>query len=146
MPDLLAFAELEPVTVLAVPLETQVAEKLHAYTRTYRAGRTSTRVKDLVDMVLIAESFALDASSLGHGIDATFADRGTHPVPGALPLPPAEWRTPFAALARELDVPSTSAGHSVAASLLDPVLGGVAKAGTWATEMQSWREGEIRRP
>jgi hypothetical protein len=40
---LLAFAEIPPVEVLAVPLELQVAEKLHAYTRTYEGGRPSTR-------------------------------------------------------------------------------------------------------
>lgn len=34
VPNLLAFAGLEPVTVPASPLELQTAEKLHAYTRT----------------------------------------------------------------------------------------------------------------
>lgn len=58
-PDLLAFAELEPVAVLAVPLETQIAEKLHAYTRTYPGARISTRVKDLVE---IARSVAQDSA------------------------------------------------------------------------------------
>lgn len=36
---LLAFAEIPPVEVLAVPLELQVAEKLHAYTRTRQPDR-----------------------------------------------------------------------------------------------------------
>jgi hypothetical protein len=45
--DLLAFADIEPVEVELVPLSFQVAEKLHAYTRTYEDARPSTRAKDL---------------------------------------------------------------------------------------------------
>jgi hypothetical protein len=50
--DLLGFAGIKPVEVDAVPLELQVAEKLHAYTRTYEGERKSTRPKDLVDLAL----------------------------------------------------------------------------------------------
>ncbi|MBI2403732.1 MAG: hypothetical protein HYV20_13555 [Gemmatimonadetes bacterium] len=35
-----------------IPLARHVAEKVHAYARTYGEGRASTRVKDLVDLVL----------------------------------------------------------------------------------------------
>jgi hypothetical protein len=54
-PALLAFAGIEPVVVRALPLEFVVAEKVHAYSRAC-GDRTvaSTRVKDLVDLVLIA--------------------------------------------------------------------------------------------
>ena len=55
-PDLLSFAGIEPVTVRVVPLEMQIAEKLHAYCRTHKNKRPSTRTKDLVDLSLIAES------------------------------------------------------------------------------------------
>ena len=37
-----------------IPLARHIAEKVHAYTRTYGEGRTSTRVKDLVDIILVA--------------------------------------------------------------------------------------------
>ena len=53
-PDLLGFAGIEPVTVPAIPLTRQVAEKLHAYTRRYEGDRVSSRPKDLVDLALIA--------------------------------------------------------------------------------------------
>ena len=46
-PDLLSFAEIAPVEVPALPLEQHVAEKVHAYTRSYAAGHSSTRTKDL---------------------------------------------------------------------------------------------------
>ncbi len=87
--DLLGFAGIPPVQVEAVPVELQVAEKLHAYTRTYEGGRASTRAKDLVDLVLIAELTPLDAGALRQAIETTFAKRGTHALPRELSAPPA---------------------------------------------------------
>lgn len=104
--SLLSFAGVEPVWVPAIPLERQAAEKLHAYTRTYEGAPSSTRVKDLVDLALIAELFSLDASVLRGAIEATFAERGTHPAPSALSSPPGEWRTPFRRLAEAVGRPS----------------------------------------
>lgn len=98
-PDILAFAGIEPVTVAAIPLEHHVAEKLHAYTRTYEGSRLSTRAKDLVDIALIAELSPLKATLLRDAIEDTFARREARAVPSELPHPPAEWRTPF----RQLD-------------------------------------------
>ena len=76
-PDLLSFASIEPVTVRVAPLELQIAEKLHAYTRTYENKRPGTRTKDLVNLSLIAELFTLDAARLKAAIDTTFATRTT---------------------------------------------------------------------
>lgn len=81
--DLLAFAEIEPIAIPAIPLELQVAEKLHAYTQTYEGGRGSTRVKDLVDLALIAELSSLDAAELRQEIDSIFGQRETHSAPRA---------------------------------------------------------------
>jgi hypothetical protein len=53
LPDLLAFAELPPVEVPTLPLELHLAEKVHAYTRIYAGDRLNTRVKDLIDLILI---------------------------------------------------------------------------------------------
>ncbi len=138
-PDLLAFAGVEPITVPAIPLELQAAEKLHAYTRTYGDSRPSTRVKDLVDLALIAELSSLDAATLHGEIEATFARRATHPVPSALPQPPDDWRTPFRQLAEAVGVTSDlQAGHGDATALIDPVLEGVIEQGTWDPEARRW--------
>jgi predicted nucleotidyltransferase component of viral defense system len=103
-PDLLSFAGIEPVTVRVVPLELQIAEKLHAYTRTHENNRPSTRTKDLVDLSLIAELSTLDAARLREAIDTTFASRITDQLPSSLPPPPEEWRTPFRQLAQAVGV------------------------------------------
>ena len=48
--DMLSFAHIDPVRAPALPLPQHVAEKVHAYTRTYgETARPSTRPKDLVD-------------------------------------------------------------------------------------------------
>ena len=137
--DLLGFAGIEPVEVDAVALELQIAEKLHAYTRTYEDGRTSTRPKDLIDLALIAELSHLDAAILRREIDTIFALRDTHSAPKAVPSPPAEWATPFRRLANEVGVPGElAAGHRDAAALLDPILKGEIATGRWDRTRQRW--------
>jgi len=55
---------LGPVTLALVPLERQVAEKLHVYTRTDMGGGT-TRARDLVDVLLIRQCGQVDIATLG---------------------------------------------------------------------------------
>lgn len=63
-PDLLAFADIETVKVPVLSLEQHIAEKVHAYTRTYGQGHKSSRAKDLVDLVLMKQLMVLDAARL----------------------------------------------------------------------------------
>ncbi|MBX5490762.1 MAG: nucleotidyl transferase AbiEii/AbiGii toxin family protein [Chloroflexi bacterium] len=121
-PDLLGFAEIEATEIPVLPLESHVAEKVHAYTRSYARGRPSTRVKDLSDLVLIPSLFAFAAGRLRSALDATFAARATHPVPTA-PPPPAAWRAGYRRLAAEIGLdPEMSVGYAQARAFLDPVL------------------------
>lgn len=135
----LDFAAVASVQLPVLPLEQHVAEKLHAYTGSYgQEGRESTRVKDLVDLVLIAELTELDADSLGHALRTTFAQRARQPLPGTLPPPPADWARPYAELAREVGiVADIDLGHSSAAELLDPILGSGAD-GRWNPRSRHW--------
>jgi hypothetical protein len=98
--DWLGFAELPRARVSAVAREEQFAEKLHAYTLP-RQGRPNTRVKDLVDLVLLSVSGTLDAARVSESIAATFRRRATHLMPTTLSAPPEAWREPFAGLASE---------------------------------------------
>lgn len=61
-------------TVLAYPMETTVAEKLHAMAR---HGLYNTRLKDYYDLWKVALLGAVDRSLLGRAIAATFARHGT---------------------------------------------------------------------
>jgi hypothetical protein len=63
--DFLSFAGIEPLELPAIPLALHLAEKVHAYTRSYgTAGRPSTRPKDLIDILLIADSQTLEAAAV----------------------------------------------------------------------------------
>jgi Nucleotidyl transferase AbiEii toxin, Type IV TA system len=96
----LDFAGIPAAMFMAISEEQQFAEKLHAYTLA-RHDSSNSRVKDLVDMVLLARLRTMDKSLLQRAISATFNLRGTHPIPANLPAPPAFWAVPFLVLARE---------------------------------------------
>jgi len=98
--DWLGFAGVASVLFQAVSPEEQFAEKLHAYTLP-RAGRENTRVKDLVDLVLLICRTRMDAARLPKAIHETFQRRKTHGIPVALASPPASWSQPFSEMAIE---------------------------------------------
>jgi len=141
-PDLLGFADIDPVEAPTLPLELQVAEKVHAYTRSYGdSGARSTRVKDLIDLVLIASGATLDAATLARALKETFEHRDQHEVPTRLPEPPAEWATPYGVLAREVDLaPSLAEAFGVASAMLDPVMSGSVTTGRWDRTKGDWDE------
>jgi len=134
--DLLAFAGLPPPTLRVYPLETHIAEKLHAYT--LPRTRPNTRVKDLPDLALLATAQPIAADRLRSALEQTFAFRNTHPLPAQLPEPLALWTTAYAAMAREdrlawATLPDVT---EAARQFLDPVLTAEIEA-TW--EPQNWR-------
>ncbi len=96
--DWMGFAGIAPSKVPAISREEQFAEKLHAYSLP-REGRPNSRVKDLVDLLLLIESGTLDVDRVGQCIEATFRRRDTHPVPSSLEPPPQAWAGPFAEMA-----------------------------------------------
>lgn len=98
--DWLAFAGIANGTFPAVSPEEQFAEKLHAYTLP-RPDRENSRVKDLVDLVLLIERAQLDKVRLANSIRETFGRRKTHDIPAVLMSPPVSWSVPFSELASE---------------------------------------------
>jgi len=149
-PGLLIFADIEPVRAPSLPLELQIAEKVHAYTRGYgQSGMASTRVKDLVDLALIASAAPVNADRLGRALQETFGQRGRQELPGALPRPPADWRVPYARMALEMGLAAELVrGYELAARLLDPVLSGELGTAVWEPAARGWvaRSSEDERP
>jgi hypothetical protein len=136
--DLLAFAGIAPPTLRLYPIETHIAEKLHAYTMP--RPRPNSRVKDLPDIALLAGAKPVDATRLRMALDQTFAFRKTHPLPSSLPSPIAAWEVPYAAMAREdnLAWPTLREVTAAAKAFLDPVLAG-GQSGTWDPRVREWR-------
>ncbi len=99
----------------------------------------STRVKDLVDLVLISDLAELDGDRLIRALHSTFATRASQPLPDAVPPPPSSWERPYAELAREVGIASDlDAGHGAAAELLNPILSSRA-ARRWDPTARGWR-------
>ena len=104
--DWLGFAGIPAVSVPALSTEQHWAEKFHAYTRPREAA--NSRVRDLVDLVLIIERRDLSSARIRAAVDATFVRRGTHPVPTDVLPPPSDWEKPFIALAAECGLDYTA--------------------------------------
>ena len=135
--DVLGFAGIAPPILRLYPIETHIAEKLHAYTMP--RARPNSRVKDLPDIALLAGAGALQATSLRAALEQTFAFRKTHALPTALPSPPPTWETPNAAMAREdrLAWATLAAVTAAAKTFLDPVLTGDLAA-AWDSSAWTW--------
>jgi hypothetical protein len=135
----LSFAGLGALALPAIPIPQHLAEKVHAYTRTYgESKRPSTRPKDLIDILLIERSATIQADDLHHALQSTFAERARQPLPTSLPAPPATWADPYRRLADTVQVESDlSAAHTRAALFLDPVLAGHVN-GQWDPQRREW--------
>ena len=97
--DWLGFAGIEPTPLTTTSLEQQFSEKIHAYTMPRAGTRDNSRVKDLVDLLLLVDNPALVLEDAASAVVATFRHRGTHAIPKLLPDPPDSWRKPYAGMA-----------------------------------------------
>jgi hypothetical protein len=135
--DTLAFAGIPPTSVQVYPLETHIAEKLHAYT--IPRPRPNTRVKDLPDIALLAGVRDIDPARLRAALDQTFSSRKTHALPASLPEPATSWVAPYARMAQqnELRWQDLSTLTRAVEAFLNPVLDGTAAA-MWRPAGWAW--------
>lgn len=96
--DWLNFAQIPAAAIPIISREQQFAEKLHAYTLP-RAQSPNSRVRDLVDMMLLVDPEQLHRQKTTDSIMATFRRRKTHAIPAVLEPPPRNWEKSFFALA-----------------------------------------------
>lgn len=101
--DWLGFAGIPAPEIYLIPREQQAAEKLHAYT--LPRSTPNSRVRDLMDLILLISSGELQEDRLREAVRLTFERRRTHPVPPDLPQPAEAWTTPFRELAKECGLP-----------------------------------------
>jgi hypothetical protein len=134
--DLLAFAGISRSRLRIYPRETHVAEKLHAYT--LPRERENSRMKDLPDLALLAQTGTFHGERLRTALEQTFTFRRSHALPGALPSPPASWVKPYEHLARTDGLPWSSLAdvHRAASAFLAPVLSSSGE--TWSPERWAW--------
>ena len=135
--DVLGFAGIEPPSLRLYPLETHLAEKLHAYTLPRK--RLNSRVKDLPDIALLAGVRVVQPSRLRAALEQTFGWRQTHSLPSSLPLPPDAWAAPYGRMVEEDELPWADLATLTRAveAFLNPVLDGTARS-NWQPSTWAW--------
>lgn len=125
------------------PVECVLADKLCGIIETHD-GRASSRVKDLVDIVVIAISMAVDGTKLQKRIATELGARKLS-MPDAFGIP-AIWRTSYSSsylkMARQAHLPSEAASLEgavvLAKKLLDPAIGSLSDGMLWVPESGQW--------
>jgi len=135
--DVLGFAGIDPPALSLYPVESQIAEKLHAYTMPRE--RENTRVKDLPDLALLASIREIHAERLRRALELTFTFRKTHALPVSLPEPQESWIEVYERMAGEDGLAWRTLADLTAAvrAFLDPVLVREA-SGRWLPVEWAW--------
>ena len=92
--DWLDFCKIPTPVMFMITKEQQFAEKVHAYTLP-RNDRINSRVKDLVDLLLLLDQQDFDLSACNKALHLVFKVRGTHRLPDKLLPPPDQWEVHF---------------------------------------------------
>jgi hypothetical protein len=119
-PDWLNFCGISSPSVRMISVEQQIAEKFHAYTLPREHGKNS-RVKDLVDILLLTRMREPNLGHLASVLFQIFQLRKTHVLPPQLPPPPIDWARPYASLASEcgLETDIATAFQDISSIYLD---------------------------
>ncbi len=135
--DLLGFAGIAPPKLRLYPVESHIAEKLHAYT--LPRERQNSRVKDLPDLALLGTIRQIEARALRRAIDATFSFRKSHDLLSSIPDPPIEWAEVYQRMARqdELEWRTLDDLMNRVRAFLGPVVGGE-DVDRWSPEEWRW--------
>ena len=130
------------------PLEDHVADKIAAmYERHGERLRPSTRFKDLVDLMLIANNSTMDGAITHAALRTEVLRRqtaGTHLVlPDAFAVPDPAWSAGYraeAAKAHELpdDLRTLDSATPLADAFITPLLGQEAPQGMWQCANRAW--------
>jgi hypothetical protein len=126
------------------PLPDQVADKVCAMFHRYGGAQaSSSRFRDLVDLVLIVGAFQLDAGLTAAALKTEALRRGLT-LPVAMHAPGPNWADGYSDLAGRttmLDpgLRDLSAALAAAGRCLDPLLAGTVQAGTWDPAGRCWR-------
>ena len=98
LPNSLAFANIGAPTIEIIDVQRHAAEKFHAMHKDF-GDRENTRVRDLVDVVILHEHQLLDPESLAVATRAVWAERNSTAPPEALPALPTTWAVRYEQLA-----------------------------------------------
>ncbi|WP_020393312.1 nucleotidyl transferase AbiEii/AbiGii toxin family protein [Kribbella catacumbae] len=122
------------------PVADQIADKVCATMGTnYPGGKRSSRVKDLVDLVLLAHTQTVDLHELRIAIEAKRNLSDIDPF-GHFDIP-ADWPRTYPKTAKGVPVAESFTAETAAelvATFIDPALGKNSNTATWDPQRLSW--------
>ena len=71
------------------------------------SGQNNSRVKDLVDMILLIQKGKMSKPKIKESIIAVFKSHDVSEIPSKLSPPPPSWSAPFSRLADECGIKTT---------------------------------------
>ena len=138
----LALPGVQPVHVRLYPLVDHIADKLCATQAEYGAAgdQRSSRVQDLIDLVVFARTQEVDDTALIAAIRGEWVHRRLAGAP--VFDPPADWNDRYPRLARGVPACGAVTTFDAAAALvrrfLEPALDGSADGRRWSPALSSW--------
>ncbi|MGA9398080.1 MAG: nucleotidyl transferase AbiEii/AbiGii toxin family protein [Anaerolineaceae bacterium] len=140
LPNLLEFAELSTTRVRCYSITQQIAEKIHSLTREYRSGGVS-RVKDFIDILLLAGTRRINMLEFRHAIQITFKTRNTHEVPTSTPQIDKAFFKNYTKLAKEVNLlqQTPMEGNKAIDRFLSPALSSKSYS-YWEPKSWSWHQ------
>ncbi|WP_216402890.1 nucleotidyl transferase AbiEii/AbiGii toxin family protein [Arcanobacterium phocae] len=134
---------LEVYDYLIYPVENAVADKLCALIETHD-GRSSSRVKDLVDIIIYATTSPIDGTKLQKRVHHEATVRSIT-LPTTFHLP-SDWDAPHERQFKKLcantglpeDLRNMNAASSLAGSLVNPAINSTATGLHWDSSMLKW--------
>jgi hypothetical protein len=107
LPNSLEFAELVTPQVEIIDIHRHAAEKYHAMLKDF-GDRGNSRVRDLVDLVILREHDLLEPPDLASELRNVWEERDGSDPPPRLPDLPESWRLKYEQQASELDLGAAS--------------------------------------
>lgn len=107
LPSLLDFAGVPASVVEIIDIHRHAAEKLHAMTRDF-GDRENSRLRDLVDLVLMLEHEMLTPALLAAQTAEVWVEREKSNPPPDLPPLPESWANRYRLLTEQLDIDTRS--------------------------------------
>lgn len=136
-----AFIDEPPLRIPMATSASQLAEKLHAYTRIYH-DEVSSRTKDMFDMLVLTEQVPLPtAGELTTAAKMTFDVRAT-PWPPDLAEPPEDWARAWQTLVRNYPLrwPDLTTAFTALHQFWTPILTETIPAtATWQPDQWHWQ-------
>ena len=107
LPNLLAFADIPPPVIEVVDIHRHAAEKYHGMLRELD-DRENSRVRDLVDLVILIEHEMLDTEAVAAACIEVWSERNGAMPPEKLPVLPESWPGRYEQMAGDYDIEAQS--------------------------------------